>query len=63
MSLIASFMSGVTYLGVPADVYRNGTMFWGFAIAHIFACLLISRTYLPVFYRLGLTSVYEVKFV
>ena len=60
MSLLASFMSGITYLGVPADVYFNGTMFVWFALSHLISCFIISRTFVPVFYRLGITSVYEV---
>ena len=28
LSLLASFMSGITILGNPAEVYNYGTMFW-----------------------------------
>ena len=28
MSLLASFMSGITILGNPSEVYNYGTMFW-----------------------------------
>ncbi len=28
LSLLASFMSGITILGNPAEVYNYGTLFW-----------------------------------
>ncbi|XP_068128905.1 sodium-coupled monocarboxylate transporter 1 [Hyperolius riggenbachi] len=59
LSLTASFMSAVTVLGTPAEVYRFGAMFSVFAIAYTFTVLISSEVFLPVFYRLGITSTYE----
>ncbi|KAM9312439.1 sodium-coupled monocarboxylate transporter 1 [Gastrophryne carolinensis] len=59
LSLTASFMSAVTVLGTPAEIYRFGAMFSVFAITYTFTVLLSSEVYLPVFYRLGITSTYE----
>ncbi|XP_063303244.1 sodium-coupled monocarboxylate transporter 1 [Pelobates fuscus] len=59
LSLTASFMSAVTVLGTPAEVYRFGAMFSIFAISYGITVLLSSEIYLPVFYRLGITSTYE----
>ena len=61
MSLVASCMSAITYLGAPADVYFNGSMFAWFAVSHVVACFIIGRTFVPVFYRLQLTSVFQVS--
>lgn len=59
MSVLASFLSAVTLLGVPAEVYLNGTMF----VMSCFGFLLMVPTtaylYLPVFYHLGLTSAHQ----
>ncbi|XP_040200251.1 sodium-coupled monocarboxylate transporter 1-like [Rana temporaria] len=59
LSLTASFMSAVTVLGTPAEVYRFGAMFSVFAITYTFTVLISSEVFLPVFYRLGITSTYE----
>ncbi|GFY69766.1 sodium-coupled monocarboxylate transporter 2 [Trichonephila inaurata madagascariensis] len=60
MSVLASFMSAITLLGTPAEVYRFGTQY---IIINIAFCLVVPVTaylYLPVFYNLGVTSAYEV---
>ncbi|XP_072257205.1 sodium-coupled monocarboxylate transporter 1 isoform X2 [Pyxicephalus adspersus] len=59
LSLTASFMSAVTVLGTPAEVYRFGSMFSIFAITYTITVLISSEVFLPVFYRLGITSTYE----
>ncbi|KAG8578430.1 hypothetical protein GDO81_010487 [Engystomops pustulosus] len=46
-------------LGTPAEVYRFGAMFSIFAITYTFVVVISSEVYLPVFYRLGITSTYE----
>eukprot|EP00058_Branchiostoma_floridae_P006969 XP_002592457.1 hypothetical protein BRAFLDRAFT_68943 [Branchiostoma floridae] len=59
MSLLASFISAITVLGTPAEVYNNGTMFWNFAVADGIAMVVVARLFVPTFYNLGLTSTYE----
>jgi len=59
MSLIASFMSSVTILGVPAEYYTYGTMFSWYIIPYAILPLIIGWVYMPVFYDLGLKSTYE----
>ncbi|KAK7813684.1 hypothetical protein U0070_001390 [Myodes glareolus] len=59
LSLTASFMSAVTVLGTPAEVYRFGAIFSIFAITYFLVVLLSAEVFLPVFYRLGITSTYE----
>lgn len=63
LSLTASFMSAVTVLGTPAEVYRFGAMFSIFAITYTIVVVVSSEVFLPVFYRLGITSTYEVSAV
>lgn len=60
LSLTASFMSAVTVLGTPAEVYRFGARFTLFAITYALVIVLSAEVFLPVFYRLGITSTYEV---
>uniref|UniRef100_A0A8D0G8G5 Solute carrier family 5 member 12 n=1 Tax=Sphenodon punctatus TaxID=8508 RepID=A0A8D0G8G5_SPHPU len=59
LSLTASFMSAVTVLGTPSEVYRYGATFILFFIAYTFVIIFTSELFLPVFYRSGITSTYE----
>lgn len=59
MSLIASYISGITILGFPAEMYVYGTQLWCVVIADSFVSLTMAVVYLPVFYGLGITSSYE----
>ncbi|XP_034259052.1 sodium-coupled monocarboxylate transporter 1-like [Pantherophis guttatus] len=59
LSLTASFMSAVTVLGTPAEIYRFGSMFSLFAIAYALMAVISAEIFLPVFYRLKITSTYE----
>lgn len=61
LSLTASFMSAVTVLGTPSEVYRFGAIFSIFAITYFFVVVISAEVFLPVFYKLGITSTYEVK--
>ncbi|XP_050435700.1 sodium-coupled monocarboxylate transporter 1-like [Adelges cooleyi] len=59
MSLIASHVSGVTLLGVPSEVYVYGAQYLIIGVINIFIIIIVIYIYLPVFYDLQLTSVYE----
>ncbi|KAG2462662.1 SC5AC protein, partial [Polypterus senegalus] len=61
LSLTASFMSAVTVLGAPSDVHRYGASFILFIIAYSFVVFFTAELFVPVFYRSGITSTYEVK--
>ncbi|XP_033191923.1 sodium-coupled monocarboxylate transporter 1 [Bombus vancouverensis nearcticus] len=58
-SLIASFISGVTILGTPAEIYNFGTQYWITIISIFFSGVVVAFIYAPVFVSLGLNSVYE----
>lgn len=60
LSLTASFMSAVTVLGTPSEVYRFGASFSLFFIPYAIVIIFTSELFLPVFYRSGITSTYEV---
>ncbi|KAG7268287.1 hypothetical protein CRUP_036735 [Coryphaenoides rupestris] len=59
MSLTASFMSGITVIGTPAESYRFGTAFWLFGLSYIIMATVTAELFVPFFYRLGVTSIYE----
>ncbi|KAJ1522518.1 hypothetical protein ONE63_001706 [Megalurothrips usitatus] len=58
-SLMASFMSAITLLGVSAENYTYGTMFVVINIAYGLFTPVAAYLFLPVFFNLGATSVYE----
>ncbi|TVK90480.1 Sodium-coupled monocarboxylate transporter 1 [Bagarius yarrelli] len=59
MSLTASFMSGITVIGTPAEAYKYGTAFWLFAFSYTIMSTITAEIFVPLFYRLGITSTYE----
>ncbi|XP_073957494.1 sodium-coupled monocarboxylate transporter 1-like [Choristoneura fumiferana] len=59
MSLVASFVSGITLLGSPTEVYMYGTQY-AFIMGGIFLMsFVMTQVYLPVFHELKITSNYE----
>lgn len=58
-SLMASFMSAITLLGVTAENYMFGTQFVAINISYIFGTPIAAFIFLPVFYNMKITSIYE----
>ncbi|OQR66363.1 putative sodium-dependent multivitamin transporter-like, partial [Tropilaelaps mercedesae] len=58
-SLMASFMSAVTLLGVPKENYFFGTQFFVINIAYVIGTPIAAFVFLPVFFRLQVVSAYE----
>lgn len=61
LSLLASFQSAVAILGVPAEIYRFGTEYWFLGCSYFLGLLIPAHVFIPVFYRLHITSTYEVR--
>lgn len=59
LSLLATFQSAVAILGVPAEIYRFGTQYWFMGCSYFLGLLIPAHVFIPVFYRLHLTSAYE----
>jgi Na+/proline symporter len=59
LSLVASFLSAVSILGLPTEVYYYGAQYWMIVFSTIIVVPLVVIVYLPIFYQLKLTSVYE----
>ncbi|KAK2170802.1 hypothetical protein NP493_1139g00056 [Ridgeia piscesae] len=59
LSMLASFMSGITVLGAPAEVYVFGSQYWMIWIGYVIMIPVCAYLFLPVFYNLQLTSVFE----
>ncbi|NXU81857.1 SC5A6 protein, partial [Oreotrochilus melanogaster] len=59
LSLLATFQSAVAILGVPAEIYRFGTQYWFLGCSYLLGLLIPAHIFIPVFYRLRITSTYE----
>ncbi|XP_006162231.1 sodium-dependent multivitamin transporter isoform X4 [Tupaia chinensis] len=59
LSLLATFQSAVAILGVPSEIYRFGTQYWFLGCSYFLGLLIPAHVFIPVFYRLHLTSAYE----
>jgi Na+/proline symporter len=59
MSLIASFISGISLLGMPTEIYVHGTSYLCIGLGVVIVGFIMSGVYLPVFHDLRLTSTYE----
>jgi len=59
LSLIASFMSAITLLGTPAEMYVSGTQYVALVISYPFVMGAAAHLYLPVFMNIKITTSYE----
>lgn len=59
MSLVAGYISGVTILGTPSEIYNFGTQYWLIVLPILLMGVAVCTIYLPVFCSLKLNSSYE----
>ena len=59
LSLLASFMSAITLLGVPSETTVYGTQYIMIGLCFPIVAVISAYIFLPIFYNLELTSVYE----
>lgn len=58
-SLIASHISGITLMSIPAEMYSNGTQYSVMVVSAVAVGIALTYVYLPVFYELQLTSSFQ----
>ena len=61
VSLLASYLSAITLLGVPSEIYTYGVQYVVLILSYFILCTCAAVIYAPVFYRLNLTSAHEVS--
>ncbi|XP_029965814.1 solute carrier family 5 member 6a [Salarias fasciatus] len=59
LSLLATFQSAVAILGAPSEIYAFGTQYWFLGVSYFLGLLIPAHVFIPVFYRLRLSSAYE----
>ena len=63
MSLTAGFMSAITVLGQPTEMYNFNTSFWVAGLAMIPTSVVVNHVFIPYFHTLNIRSAYEVSYV
>lgn len=58
-SIVATFISALTLLGIPAETYFQGTQYFTAWLFLPIISYLTSQLYFPVFHSLGITSTYQ----
>lgn len=61
--LFCSFISTQSLMGTPAEVYKYGSTFIYLAFASIFGTVVSLLVFHPVYRKLKITSVFEVRFL
>ena len=61
LPLLASFMSAILLLGTPAEIAIYGTQYWILCVSFCFVIPIAAYVFIPVFYQLQVTSVFEVR--
>lgn len=59
LSLTATFLSALTGLGTPAEIYTNNTMFLWIIVAMFLANGGAAHIFIPVFYNLKITGCFQ----
>uniref|UniRef100_A0A914X0E1 Sodium-coupled monocarboxylate transporter 1 n=1 Tax=Plectus sambesii TaxID=2011161 RepID=A0A914X0E1_9BILA len=59
LSLLATFVSSISLLGAPAEIYQRGFLFWPMYWMSPLAFLISGIFFMPIFYKLQATSIYE----
>ena len=61
ISLVVSYTSAITVVGLGSEVYYGGTVGWpGFVLTFILSLTIMERFFVPWLYTLKLTSVFKV---
>ena len=61
ISILVSFLSAISLLGLPGEIYTYGTQFYVVILSYVLVCAATSTVYIPIFRRIKITSVNEVR--
>lgn len=60
LSLLVTFQSGISLLGLPVEIYYYGTQIYLGIVGMVIGYTIVAAFIVPVLYPLQITSVYEV---
>ena len=61
ISLLASYLSAITLLGVPSEVFTYGAQYTVLLFSYFFLTATAAIIFVPIFHNLHLTSAHEVR--
>ena len=59
--MIASHISAIKILGVPAEIYIYGTQYWLIIASYVILFPSVALVFVPVFRAVDISSSYEVS--
>ncbi|PNF32377.1 hypothetical protein B7P43_G10101 [Cryptotermes secundus] len=59
VSMLAGFLSSITLMGQPAEVYLFGPQLWMFGLSSFISIPIISYIFIPFYHKMQYTSAYE----
>ena len=63
ISILVSFLSAITYIADPVEVYTRGSGYWGMILGYMTAIIFAVHFIIPIFHKARVISTYEVSIV
>ena len=61
ISLLVSYLSAITLLGVPSEIYTYGGQYYVLILSYFLICSVVAIIFVPMFRRINLTCANEVS--
>ena len=61
ISLLVSYLSAITLLGVPSEIYTYGGQYYVLIISYFIICFTVAVIFVPMFRRVNITCANEVS--
>ena len=61
ISLLVSYLSAITLLGVPSEVYTYGGQYYVLIVSYFIICGVVAVVFVPMFRRVNITCANEVS--
>jgi len=58
LSVLATSLSAVTFIGAPADAYQGNLTYLSLNIGALLAAVIVAVLFIPAYYKAGVTTVY-----
>ena len=63
ISLLVSYLSAITLLGVPSEIYTYGAQYYVLIVSYFIICGVVAIVFVPMFRRVNITCANEVSFL